>query len=68
MIFYFEQIRNQLIVLTVSLSRPFTKRSLYEMNQMAYDLVNNGASNPDVFILPDQCRPVLQFSMVGAIR
>ena len=48
------------------LRRPFTKRSLYEMNQMAFDLVNNSAANPDVFILPDQSRPVLQFSLVSS--
>lgn len=45
---------------------PFTRRSLYEMNQMAYDLLHNAASSADVFILPDACRPVLQFSLVSA--
>ena len=33
---------------------------------MAFDLVNNTAINPDVFILPDQSRPVLQFSLVSS--
>ncbi len=37
------------------------------MNQMAYDLVNNSASNSDIFILPDQCKPVLQCSLVSFV-
>ncbi|XP_064619931.1 E3 ubiquitin-protein ligase TRIM39-like [Lineus longissimus] len=42
---------------------PFSKRSLFEMNQIAEDLIVHGATHPDVIVLPEGSKPVLQFGV-----
>jgi len=45
---------------------PFAKKSLYEMTQMASDLVDRQTSCPGVVVMPPACLPVMQFAIVSA--
>ncbi len=42
---------------------PFARRSLYEMHQMAKDVLEHNASHTDIVVLPERCRPVLQYNI-----
>lgn len=42
---------------------PFARRSLYEMFRISTDIIDHGATSPDILVLPADCRPVLQFGI-----
>ena len=44
---------------------PFARRSLYEMFRISTDIIDHGATSPDILVLPADCRPVLQFGIVS---
>ncbi|CAH1795891.1 unnamed protein product [Owenia fusiformis] len=42
---------------------PFMKKGIFEMEQASREVVNHGAHNPDILILPPGSRPLLQFAL-----
>lgn len=42
---------------------PLARQSLFETLRMSADVIEHGATSPDVILLPSDCRPVLQYSI-----
>jgi hypothetical protein len=47
---------------------PFVKCSPCEMQQAIREILYNGVEYPDIHVLANDCRPILQLGMVGTME